>query len=57
MSKQQKGSALAFGVALVFIALEITLHVQTGIAGVFIAGMAGGLLIGDQMAKIPSAPK
>jgi len=57
MNKQQKGAILAFAVALIFIALEILFHVQTALAGVFIAGMAGGLLIGDQMAKVPTAPK
>ena len=56
MNKQQQGAALAFAVALIFIALEIFFHVQTGIAGVFIAGMAGGLLIGSQMARSPSVP-
>jgi hypothetical protein len=53
MNAQRKGAALAFVVALVFIALEIVFDVQTAMAGVFIAGMAGGLLVGDQMARVP----
>ena len=55
MNRHRQGAALAFVVALVFIALQIVFHVQTGIAGVFVAGMAGGLLIGDQMTRGPSA--
>ncbi len=49
MNMHRKGAVLAFMVALVFIALEIVLGVQTGIAGVFVAGMAGGLLVGAKM--------
>lgn len=56
MSKQRKGAALALVVGLVFVAVEIVFHFQTGIAGVFVVGMAGGLLIGDQMARVPSTP-
>ena len=51
MNKQLKGAALAFVVGLAFIALQMVFQVQTGIAGVFVVGMAGGLLVGDQMAR------
>jgi uncharacterized membrane protein YciS (DUF1049 family) len=56
MNKQRKGAALASVVGLAFVVLEIAFHVQTAIAGVFIVGMAGGLLVGVQMAARPSAP-
>jgi hypothetical protein len=56
MNKQRKGATLALGVGLVFVGLEILFHVQTAIAGVFVVGMAGGLLIGDEMARHPSTP-
>jgi len=51
MNKQRKGAALAFVVGLAFIALEMASHIQTAMAGVFVVGMAGGLLVGDQMAR------
>ena len=56
MNKQRKGAALAFVVGLIFVALEVVFQVQTVMAGVFIMGMAAGLLLGDQMAKHPSTP-
>ena len=51
MTKQTKGAMLAAAVALVFVALELAFGLATGIAGVFVMGVAGGLLIGDRMAK------
>jgi len=49
--RQRKAALLAFVVALVFVALQLGFDIQTGIAGVFVAGMAGGLLIGAEMAR------
>ena len=37
--------------AIVFVALEITLELKTGMAGVFVMGVAGGFLAGDQIVK------
>jgi len=54
MNKQRKGAALAFVVGLAFLALEVVFHLQTAIAGVFVVGMAGGLLVGEQMGRDPS---
>jgi len=51
MTRQIKGALIAATVALIFVALEILFKVQTGIAGVFVMGMAGGLLVGNEMAK------
>ncbi len=56
MNKQRKAAALAFVVALVFVGLEIAFDIQTGLAGIFVMGMAGGLIIGDRMAHAPSTP-
>ena len=56
MSKQRKGAAIAFAVGIIFVALEIGFSVATGIAGVFVVGMAAGLLIGDQMARASATP-
>ena len=50
MTKHVKAALIAAVVALVFVALEIIFKVSTGIAGVFVMGMAGGLLIGNEMA-------
>lgn len=51
MTRQVKGALIAVAVALVFVALEIGFKLSTGIAGVFVMGMAGGLLVGNEMAK------
>ena len=51
MTRQLKAAALAFVVGLVFVGLEMVFHLQTAIAGVFVVGMAGGLLLGDRMAR------
>jgi len=56
MNNQRKGAILAFVVGLIFVALEIVFDLQTAIAGVFVMGMAAGLLVGDQMARSPSTP-
>jgi hypothetical protein len=56
MNKQLWGAALVFPMGLTFIALELLLHLQTALAGVFVVGMAAGLLLGDRMARTrPSA--
>ena len=51
MTKQVRGAILTAAIALVFVALELAFRIPTGIAGVFVMGVAGGLLIGNQMAK------
>lgn len=51
MTKQVKGALIAAAVGLVFVALEIVFKVTTGLAGVFVMGMAGGLLVGNEMTK------
>ncbi len=51
MTRQTKGAIVAAAVSLVFVALEIAFRIPTGLAGVFVMGMAGGLLVGNQMAK------
>ncbi|HSG81941.1 MAG TPA: hypothetical protein VLC48_06820 [Gemmatimonadota bacterium] len=51
MTRQVQAAVLAAGLALVFVALEIIFKLSTGIAGVFVMGMAGGLLLGNEMAK------
>lgn len=56
MTRQLQAALLCAVVAVLYVALQIVLRVQTGTAGVFIMGVAGGLLIGDQMAK-KSPPK
>jgi len=55
MTRQVQGALIAAAVALIFVALEVIFKVSTGIAGVFVMGMAGGLLIGNEMAK-PATP-
>ena len=54
MTRQRTGAALASAVGLVFVMLEMVFHVQTAIAGVFVVGMAGKLLVGDQMTNSAS---
>jgi hypothetical protein len=51
MTTQVKAALIAAVVGLIFVALEIVFKVSTAVAGVFVIGMAGGLLIGDQMAQ------
>jgi len=51
MTRQVSGTLIAAAVALIFVALEVIFEVSTGIARVFVMGMAGGLLIGNEMAK------
>jgi len=54
MSRQVRASILCAVVAALFVALQVAYRIQTGIAGVFVMGMAGGLLIGNAMARTPS---
>jgi hypothetical protein len=51
MTRQRKASLLSAVVAIVCVALQFAANIQTGLAGLFIMGMAGGLLIGDEMAR------
>ena len=51
MTKQLKGAVIAGVVGLLLVAVEFLFKLSTGIAGVFVLGMAGGLVIGNQMAK------
>jgi hypothetical protein len=51
MTRQIKAAVLCAVIAVLFVALQIAVQIQTGIAGVFVMGVAGGLLIGNQMAK------
>lgn len=55
MSTQLRAAILTALVALVFVALELALEVQTGMAGIFVFGMAAGFWISDRMVK-ESAP-
>lgn len=49
MTRHHKAALLTAAVAAAFIGLQIGLNVQAGLAGLFIMGMAGGILIGDEM--------
>ena len=51
MTKQRKAAVLAFTVGVAFILIELGFNLQTGLAGLFVTGMAGGLLIGDAMTR------
>lgn len=51
MTKQKQGAIIISVVALVFIGLQVGLDVQTGLAGLFIMGMAAGLVLSEQMSK------
>jgi hypothetical protein len=51
MTKQRKAGVLAFIVGIAFVGLQVGLEVQTGLAGLFVSGMAGGLVVGDVMAR------
>lgn len=51
MTQQLQAAILCAVVAVVFVVLQIAFQVQTGTAGVFIMGAAGGLLLGNQMAR------
>lgn len=52
MTRQLKAALLCAVVAVLFIALQIVFQIQTGMAGVFVMGVAGGLLIGNQMTRV-----
>jgi hypothetical protein len=49
MSTHRKAALLALAVGLAFIATQFLLGVQTGLAGLFITGMAGGLVLGGEL--------
>ena len=51
VTKQVKGAIMTAIVALVLVALEFLLDTSTGIAGVFVMGLSGGLLLGNRMAR------
>jgi hypothetical protein len=48
MTRQVSGTLIAAAVVLIFVALAVIFEGSTGIAGVFVMGMAGGLLIGTR---------
>jgi hypothetical protein len=50
MTTQRKAAVLTALVAIAFLALAIAFGVKTVEAGLFVAGMSGGLLIGEAMA-------
>ena len=52
MARQLKAAILCTVVAALFVALQLVFRIQTGLAGLFIMGMAGGLLIGNQITKV-----
>ncbi len=56
MNKQRKAAAVAFVVALLFVGLELAFDLRTGLAGIFVMGMAGGLIVGDRMTHAPTTP-
>lgn len=51
MTKQRKAAVLALVIGIAFVALQFAFDIQTALAGVFVVGMAGGLLVGDEMAR------
>ena len=51
MTRHHKAALLTAAVVAAFIGLQIGLNVQTGLAGLFIMGMAGDILIGDEMSR------
>ncbi len=51
MTQQLKGATVIAAVSLVCIGLQLGFNIQTGLAGLFIMGMAAGLVIGDQMTR------
>ena len=51
MTRQVRGSIWAAVIGLAFVALELAFRTATGIAGVFVLGVAGGLLLGTRMAE------
>ena len=53
MTRQLKSAAMTFVIGLMFIGAEYGLRVRTSLAGIFIVGMASGLLLGDRIAKEP----
>ena len=54
MNRQLKAAVLTLVIALLFVGLQLAVGVQTGLAGVFVLGLSGGLLIGDLMARASS---
>lgn len=51
MSKQRKGALIAAVVGVVFVGVEMLFELRTGLAGIFVLGMAGGLMVGDEMER------
>jgi len=51
MTRHRKAALLALAVGIAFVALQYGFGVQTGLAGLFITGMAGGLALGGEMAR------
>ena len=51
MVKQRTGALIAFLVGVGFVGVELAFGIRTGLAGLFVTGMAGGLLVGDVMQR------
>lgn len=57
MSKPRKAAILAFLAGLGLVALQLVFGVQTGLTGLFVTGLAGGLLLADSTGRGPRGPK
>ena len=51
MTQQHKGALMVGAVSVVFVLLEILFDIKTGMAGVFVMRVAGGLLVSNDMAS------
>lgn len=54
MTPQLEAALLCAILAVLFVALQMLFTLQMGIAGVFVMGMAGGLVIGDSITRAAS---
>ena len=57
MNTQLRVAVIALVVGLVFVVLEMTLDIQTAIAGTFIVGMAAWLLLRERIARRSAAQR
>ena len=54
MTRQRNAVLIAFLLGLAFVGLELGYGLRTRLTGLFVIGMAGGLLIGDVMGRTTS---
>lgn len=54
MNRLLKAASISAIVGVVFVALQLVWALQTGLAGLFVIGMASGFMLAHRIVKVPA---